>query len=128
MYSSPSSVKDRWEQFHRAIVALGLIILLPVTASADGQPYRVKAGDQLEISVWRESELQREVLVRPDGGFSFPLAGEVSATGKSVGQLQNEITRKLTKFIPEPVVTVSVQEVTSNRIYVIGKVQRPACS
>ena len=95
------------------------------TALASGQPYRVKAGDQLEISVWREPELQREVLVRPDGGFSFPLAGEISATGKSVQQLQNEITRKLTKYIPEPVVTVSVREVTSNRIYVIGKVQRP---
>ncbi|MCB1739251.1 MAG: polysaccharide biosynthesis/export family protein [Gammaproteobacteria bacterium] len=89
------------------------------------QPYRVKAGDQLDISVWREEELTRTVLVRPDGGFSFPLAGEVWAIDKSVQQLQEEISQKLTKYIPEPVVTVSVREVISNRIYVIGKVQRP---
>src|SRR5690606_40501832 len=51
--------------------------------SADQGGYLVNAGDRLEISVWKEPDLQREVLVRPDGAFSFPLAGQIMAEGRS---------------------------------------------
>jgi polysaccharide export outer membrane protein len=75
--------------------------------------------------VWREEDLRKAVIVRPDGGLSFPLVGNVQARGKSVEQVQAEVTEKLKKYIPDPVVTVAVQQLSGNVIYVIGKVNRP---
>jgi polysaccharide biosynthesis/export protein len=87
--------------------------------------YTVKPGDILSISVWKEPDLQGPVLVRPDGQFSFPLAGQLDARGKTVQELQQTVTERLKKFISDPVVTVSVQEIKGNKVYVIGQVQKP---
>lgn len=94
-------------------------------ADYQGGEYRIGPEDVLHISVWREDTLQREVLVRPDGGISFPLAGDLQAAGKTVEELQTEITERLRKYIPEPAVTVSVDKVAGYRIYVLGQVQDP---
>ena len=96
-----------------------------VEAVAIDQGYQIGPEDVLEISVWKEEGLKKEVLVRPDGGLSFPLIGEVQAVGKTTGQIQKEITDRLEKFIPDPVVSVSLLKVVGNKIYVIGKVARP---
>jgi polysaccharide biosynthesis/export protein len=102
-----------------ALAALG-------TALADEPLYTVKAGDTLSIAVWKEPDLtSNAVLVRPDGTFSFPLVGQVDARGKTVQELQNVVTERLRKYIADPVVTVSVQEVKGNRVYVIGQVTKP---
>ena len=89
------------------------------------QSYKVLPGDVLQISVWKEEDLQGEILVRPDGAFSFPLCGDVSARGKSVAELQEEITKRLSQYISSPVVTVTVAQVLGNKVYVIGQVNRP---
>jgi len=98
-------------------------------APASGPPadtsYTVKPGDTLLVSVWKEPDLQGPVLVRPDGMFSFPLAGQMDARNKTVAELQQELTAKLKKFISDPVVTVSIQEIKGNKVYVIGQVQKP---
>ena len=107
----------------RALVLLGLWC---VAQAADEPRYTVKAGDILSIAVWKEPDLtSNTVLVRPDGTFSFPLVGQVDARGKSVQELQNLITERLKKYIADPVVTVSVQEVKGNKVYVIGQVTKP---
>jgi polysaccharide export outer membrane protein len=93
--------------------------------SAPDAPYTVKPGDTLVVSVWKEPELQRPVLVEPDGTFSFPLCGEIDARDKTVGQLQQQITQHLARFITDPVVTVSLQKIAGNRVYVIGQVTKP---
>jgi polysaccharide export outer membrane protein len=95
------------------------------SSTAPGDFYAIQPGDILTISVWKEPDLQAELLVRPDGGLSFPLAGELQAKGKSVEQLQLQLTEKLKKYIPDPVVTVAVKLIGGNRIYVLGKVNRP---
>jgi polysaccharide biosynthesis/export protein len=87
--------------------------------------YTVKPGDLLSISVWKEPDLQKETLVRPDGSFSFPLVGEVDAKGKTVADLTKTMSQRLTKYISDPVVTVSIQEIKGNKVYVIGQVNRP---
>jgi len=87
--------------------------------------YKIGPGDVLSISVWKEEGMQEEVLIRPDGGMSFPLAGDVQAGGKSVVQLQKVLTDKIKQFIPDPVVTVSVRQIQNNKIFVVGKVNRP---
>ena len=87
--------------------------------------YRVQPGDILTISVWKERDLQGEILVRPDGGVSFPLAGDVSADGKTTQELTDALAAKLKRSFPDPVVTVSVKQIGGNRVYVLGKVNRP---
>ena len=87
--------------------------------------YGIEPGDVLIVSVWKEESLQAEVLVRPDGGISFPLAGDIAAAGKTVDQLRQTITERLIKYIPDPVVTVGIKVLSGSRIYVIGKVNRP---
>lgn len=93
--------------------------------AVDTQNYIISPEDILEISVWREEDLKREVVVRPDGGISFPLVGDTQAAGLTPQQLQESITRSLARFIPEAVVTVSVLKVQGLRIYVLGKVNSP---
>jgi len=108
-------------------------LLSPATAFAqdEHQPdrsrehYLVQPGDLLEISVWREEYLEREVAVQPDGRISFPLVGVLDAAGTPVEQIQARVSEKLSQFIPDPVVSVSIKEIRGNRIYVLGQVQKP---
>jgi len=92
---------------------------------SDNGNYRIQPGDVLDISVWKEEDLKKQVLVRPDGGISFPLAGDLKAANSSVSELQTLITERLEKFIPDPLVTVAILKLDGNKIYVIGKVNRP---
>ena len=87
--------------------------------------YLINAGDQLEVSVWKEPDLQRTVLVRPDGAFSFPLAGNIQAKGRTAEELEAELVERLLRYIPEIVLTVTVTDVSGNQVYVIGQVTRP---
>lgn len=109
--------------------ALMLASCLSITASVAGSPpadtYHIEPGDVLEISVWQEEDMAKTVIVRPDGGLSFPLVGNVQASGKSIEALETEVTEKLKKYIPDPVVSVAVNELAGNKVYVIGKVNRP---
>jgi len=87
--------------------------------------YRIGAQDLLNISVWKEPDLQREVRVRPDGGISFPLAGDVNVAGKTPAHVTGIITERVQKYIPAAVVTVSVVEVAGYNVFVIGQVNAP---
>ena len=90
-----------------------------------GGTYIVQPGDLLSISVWKEKDLQGDVRVRPDGWLNFPLAGDISASGKTVEELRKDITARLSKYVPDPVVTVIVNQSLGYRIFVIGKVSKP---
>ena len=87
--------------------------------------YIVQPGDILAISVWKEKDLQGDVAVRPDGGINFPLAGDIVVAGKTIEQIQKDIAAKLAKYVPDPVVTAAVKQSQGNKIYVIGKVNKP---
>jgi polysaccharide export outer membrane protein len=87
--------------------------------------YGVQPGDLLEIDVWNEEGLQKEVLVMPDGRLSFPLVGDVVAVGRPIADIRAEISERLKRFIPEHVVNVAVREARGNKIFVIGQVARP---
>ncbi len=87
--------------------------------------YIVQPGDILLVDVWKEKDLQRELMVRPDGGLDFPLIGNIDVSGKTIEQLRNEITTKLTKYVPDPVVTLSIKQSLGNKIYILGKVNKP---
>lgn len=102
----------------------------PTTAAVssgaiDAQTYKLAAEDVLDIYVWQEDDLKRQVVVRPDGGISFPLAGEVQAAGRTVKELEAVLTSRIRKYITEAVVSVTVQKVAGYRVYVTGKVNNP---
>lgn len=106
--------------------AFFLLLATATTAHAQQLPdYTLNPGDALEISVWKEPDLTKTVAVRPDGKFSFPLAGEVAAVGRTVAQVQTEIANRLKVYIPEPVVTASLTGLEGNKVFVIGQVNKP---
>ena len=115
--------------FYQRLMPFGILlafwILSNSIAVAGEEGYTMQPGDILEISVWKEEGMQSEVLVRPDGGLSFPLVGDVVAEGHTVKQLNAEITEKLKAYIPDPVVTVSLEKIFGNTVYVLGRVHKP---
>ena len=92
------------------------------TPPPESSAYTLQPGDVIDVSVWKEPDLQREVLIRPDGGLSFPLAGEITTTGMTVEAARAALTERLKRYLPNPVVTVAVKTIGGNRIYVLGKV------
>jgi len=110
------------------------IIVLGLSASARAEEtsvstipagYQIAAEDVLDISVWREPDLTKQVVVRPDGGISLPLAGSVNAMGLTTSELEESIRTKLAAYIPDAVVTVSIVQLRGLRVYVTGQVRRP---
>ena len=87
--------------------------------------YTIGEEDVLEITVWRNQDLSKTVQVRPDGRFSMPVIRDVVAVGKTPSQLADEITRKLKEYVQNPVVAISVKEVNSYSIFVLGEVVKP---
>lgn len=114
----------------RRIILSMVCLLAAAGASVPGHAqqladYTLNPGDQIDIAVWKELELTKTVIVRPDGKFSFPLAGEIQAAGRTIAQVQTEITNKLKTYIPEAVVTAAVKELDGYKVYVIGQVGKP---
>jgi polysaccharide export outer membrane protein len=110
--------------------ALMCCALSPLARAAEAPPsvaegYRLQPGDVLAVVVWKETDLQSEVLIRPDGGMSFALAGDLQAAGLTTDELRNQLQARVRKLIPDAVVTVQVKLASGNRVYVIGKVNHP---
>ncbi len=90
----------------------------------DPNTYKIGIEDVLFVQVWREQDLTRPVVVRPDGKFSMPLIGEVEAQGLTPNQLQERLAAALEKFLNKPQVFISVQQVNSKRFYISGEVNK----
>ncbi len=95
------------------------------TAPAVDPGYRLGAEDVLLISVWKDEQLTREVVVRPDGMFSFPLVGDIQAEDRTVEEIRSDLVKRLTRYIPNPNVSAAVTKVLSYKIYVVGRVNKP---
>ena len=87
--------------------------------------YRLGAEDTLLVSVWKDEQLTREVVVRPDGMFSFPLVGDIQAEERTVEDIRGDLVKRLTKYIPNPNVSIAVTKVISYKVYVVGRVNKP---
>ena len=111
-----------------------LLVMVPhahaadAVATASASPaasYSLRPGDTLHINVWKEEQLDRDVLILPDGSIDFPLIGSVPAAGKTPAVLKTIITDKLKPFIPAAEVSVVVKETRGNSVSVMGQVSRP---
>ena len=91
----------------------------------DDRDYKIGPEDVLDISVWKNDELSRTVPVRPDGKVSLPLVNDIQAAGLTPSRLREELTRRLSEYVPSPEVAVIVREVHSAKVSVIGAVRSP---
>jgi len=87
--------------------------------------YFIGPEDVLNITVWRNADLSREVTVRPDGRISLPLIGDIIAVGRTPSQLSEDISNKLKEYKENPQVSIVIKEVNSYAIYVLGEVAKP---
>ena len=95
-----------------------------VTAQEEGD-YIIGPGDVLDISVWKDEALTRSCVVRPDGFISFPLIGDVRASGKTSQQLKLEMESRLIRYVPGLTLSLEIKQINSMIVYVIGKVNIP---
>jgi polysaccharide export outer membrane protein len=96
-----------------------------IMAGSSDTNYVIGPGDVLDISVWKDEDLTKQVTVLPDGMIHFPLIGEVTAGGKTVVQLREELNDKLASYVPDVSLSVIIKQTGSMLIYVIGRVNRP---
>ena len=89
------------------------------------EDYIISEGDVLEISVWQVDDLNKKVVVRPDGKVSFPLIGDISARGKSIDDLSKEVTEKLKLYIKMPKVSIIVTSFGGKKIIILGEISGP---
>ncbi len=97
----------------------------PQAVSQAGPEYRMGPEDQIRVSVWENTQLTLDLVVRPDGKISMPLIQDVTAEGQTAAELANTIQQRLVTFIKEPQVSVIVLQVNAPKFYVIGNVVRP---
>ena len=88
----------------------------------DAARYIIGPEDSLQVTVWKEPTLSGNFPVRPDGMISLVLVGDLPAAGLTPMALSNDITQRLRKYIQDPVVTVAVLGVNSQRIFMVGEV------
>jgi polysaccharide export outer membrane protein len=96
----------------------------PAKVAVTDPNYIIGGQDMLDISVWKEPDLSRTVPVRPDGKISLPLLNDVQAAGLTPTQLAAQLTDSLKKYVADPQVTVIVTQINSQRIYILGEVNR----
>lgn len=136
------SMQPSWLGF-MGVVALGLNLMVTcgcvppaghltdaqaaaaAVATPDQSTYLLGPEDAIEISVWKEPDLTKQLVVRPDGKITYPLIGEVQASGRTVKQLQEDILKRLEKFVTDAHVTVILLKAQNYKIYVTGKVNKP---
>jgi polysaccharide export outer membrane protein len=89
------------------------------------EEYMIGPDDLLAVNVWKEPDISRNVLVRPDGKISLPLVGDLRANGRTPMQLRDDIKQQLRTYLSDPEVTVIVQETRSRKFNILGEVERP---
>lgn len=94
-------------------------------ATPDPERYRLGPEDVIEISVWKEPEMTKTLIVQPDGKIFYPLIGEIRAAGKTVKEIQEEVSKRLEKFVTDAAVTVILLKAQHYKFYVTGKVNKP---
>jgi len=95
-----------------------------ISAKTDVDSYRIGSSDILEIITWKEPDFSREVRVRIDGKFAFPLLGDIEAAGRTPLEIKTNIETKIAEYIEGAIVTVIVKEPLSQKFYILGEIAR----
>ncbi len=102
------------------LISLLVLLLLALPLTSRAADYVIGEGDGLDVAVWGVKELTFSVKVRPDGKITVPGLGDVSASGQTPTELQKTLTEKLKDLVKNPIVTVTVREITNSKVYIFG--------
>ncbi|NVN91782.1 MAG: polysaccharide biosynthesis/export family protein [Desulfuromonadales bacterium] len=105
------------------LVLFALLLLSPLSVCAGD--YVIGEGDGLDIAVWGVRDLNTSVRVRPDGKITIPGLGEVVASGLTPKALQLDLSERLKELVKNPIVTVTVRDITNSRVYMFGSGVQP---
>jgi polysaccharide biosynthesis/export protein len=94
----------------------------PRLTTRDSSQYTIGVADILRVNVWKNADLSQTVTVDPDGFVSLPLLGNVNVAGLSTDQLGRLLTAKYASYVVTPQVTVSVIDIRSRAVFVMGQV------
>jgi polysaccharide export outer membrane protein len=111
--------------FHLFAAFFSVFFAASAFANEAVEPYTLRHGDNILVSVWREEALQKEVKVLPDGSITFPLAGRVEVAGLNSTEVEKVVAERLKEYIPDPVVTIVITGIEGSRVYILGKVLKP---
>jgi polysaccharide export outer membrane protein len=129
--------------FRKIVLLIGLVMLVacasdlpsvktlakhqesnPAVSTSDDS-YLIGPGDVLAIDIWKEPELSKQVSVRLDGHISLPLVDDVEVAGLTCSELRDQLEEKYKDYVEVPVVSVTLMQSLSKKIYILGKVNRP---
>jgi polysaccharide export outer membrane protein len=126
------------KRYHQFILFLPLFLILSCSANKPAEkivvsqkditsptPFVLGQSDEIIFNVWRHDELQRTVQIDPSGNLYLPLVGEVKASGLTIPQLRKKICLRLSKYIVNPQVDISVSRLKSQKIHILGEVNSP---
>ncbi len=88
-------------------------------------PYRFNVGDNFEVRYINQPEMNIQMTVRPDGGASFDLIGDLPLAGLTVQELTNTLEEMYSVYLRQPIINVVVREFKSRRVFVLGQVNKP---
>lgn len=121
------TILSRYSSFPALCVVVGWLAATTGLAQTTGdrQLYRIGVEDVLDVNVWKNPDVSRQVWVRPDGRITLPLVGEVVAESLTPLELTEVLSSRLSEFFTDPVVTVTVTQVNSYNVYLLGRVASP---
>ena len=105
---------------YKTLITMMVAMLLSLPFPSYGADYVIGEGDGLDIAVWGVRELTFSVRVRPDGKITIPGLGDVVVSGQTPAQLQGSLSERFKELVKNPIVTVTVREITNNRVYIFG--------
>ncbi len=109
----------------RLVKANELVAHNAVAAKPKVSEYLISSGDVLEVFVWQQPDLSRNVIVRPDGRISFPLAGDLVAAGNTLVELDQQLTDRLKTYVRYPDVSLAIRRFGGTKTIVMGEVGSP---
>ncbi len=114
----------------KSIIISCLILFLSIVFNSfspvlAAEEYKLGPGDVLEILVWNDEQLSKQVVVPPDCMISYPLAGDFNVKGITVAALEEKMQEQLKKYLPNTPVTVSLLAANDLKVFVLGKVNKP---
>jgi len=98
---------------------------IPQLEQVENTSFMLGEADQLSLYVWRHEDLRRDIIIDPTGNIYVPLAGEITAAGKTIPELENAVSERLAKYIKNPKVDINITSIGSRKIHVFGEVTTP---
>ena len=113
------AIKPPGEEYSSAVTAADS------RASAESSQFTLGVADVIRVNVWKNTDLSQTVTVGPDGFVSLPLLGDVHVAGMTANQLAQTLSSRLNSYVVSAQVTVSVVEIRSRQVYIMGQVAKP---